>query len=114
MSESDDFSSWRRTLPEVTGALVRMRQKAYSDGAIPAKYKALMALCMAAVDKCEPCLNAYVEKARDLGVTDTEFTEALEVVVTFAGCVGEQWALKAWKIWKKENRENEGCCSVES
>lgn len=114
MSESDDFSSWRGTLLEVTGALVRMRQKAYSDGAIPAKYKALMALCVAAVDKCDPCLNAYVEKARDLGVTDAEFTEALEVVVAFAGCVGEQWALKAWKIWKREYMEDGGCCSVES
>jgi len=87
-----------------------MRQKAYSDGTIPAKYKALMALCMAAVDKCDPCLESYVEKVHDLGVTEAEFKEVLEVIITFAGCVGEQWALKAWKIWKKRHKKDRGCC----
>ncbi|RKX44554.1 MAG: hypothetical protein DRP27_06275 [Thermotogae bacterium] len=53
--------------PRGDRALVRMRQKAYSDGTIPAKYKASMALCMVAADKCDPCLKPHVEKVHDLG-----------------------------------------------
>lgn len=101
--ESMDFKDWRKFIPEVTGSLVKMRQKAYSDGSIKAKHKFLMALGMAITAKCEPCIKAYVDKAKAADVSADELKELLEVAVAFSGCVGEQWAIKAWKYWNNDN-----------
>ncbi|QTA37622.1 carboxymuconolactone decarboxylase family protein [Thermosipho ferrireducens] len=109
-----NLKEWRKSLPEVTGGLVRMRQKALSDGEIPSKYKILMALTMSIVAKCEPCIKAYVEKSKNANVNEKEFLEALETSIMFAGCVGEQWALKAMKYWEDIKIEkDENCCSTD-
>jgi len=108
-----NFKDWRKMLPEVTGSLVKMKQKAYSDGSIKVKYKLLMALGMAIVAKCEPCIKSYVNKAKAANVSDDELKELLEVATTFSGCVGEQWAIKAWNYWNNDEKRNENideCC----
>ncbi len=95
------FEALRKAAPVVTGGLLRMRHKAYSDGAVPSKYKLLAALAIAVVIKCEPCIKAYVEKGRDeYGVSREELIEFLEVAMTMGGCPGEEWAVKALKYWE--------------
>jgi alkylhydroperoxidase/carboxymuconolactone decarboxylase family protein YurZ len=42
----------------------------------------------------------YVQQAVTLGATETELGEALAVASTMGGCVGEMWALKAYKAYK--------------
>jgi AhpD family alkylhydroperoxidase len=97
---SDGFEQLRRASPKVTGALVRMREATYSDGAVPAKYKVLAALAISVIIKCEPCIKAYVEMARDrYGVRWEELIEFLNVAITMGGCPGEEWALKALSYW---------------
>lgn len=45
----------------------------------------------------EPCIVFYVQQAVTLGATEAELGEALVVASTMGACVGEMWALKAYK-----------------
>ena len=95
------FAELRRLSPKVTGGLLRMRQEAYGDGAVPAKYKLLTALAISVGIRCEPCIRAYVKMALDQGATQEEFIEFLNVAMTMQGCPGEEWALKAYGFYKE-------------
>lgn len=112
---ADLFEELRKATPVVTGGLLRMRQKAYSGGAVPAKYKVLTALAISVVVKCEPCIKAYVERARqEHDVSREELIEFLEVAITMGGCPGEEWALKALGYWEDapqaEAPGGDSCC----
>ncbi len=95
------FSELRRLSPKVTGGLVRMRQEAYRDAAVAAKYKLLAAMAISVAIRCEPCIRAYVKMAHEKGVTQDELIEFLEVAMTMQGCPGEEWALKAYAAYKE-------------
>ncbi len=94
------FTELRRLSPTVTGALLRMRQAAYRDATVPAKYKLLTAMAISIAIRCEPCVRGYVRLAREKGVTQEELLEFLEVAITMQGCPGEEWALKAYQAFK--------------
>jgi AhpD family alkylhydroperoxidase len=107
------FAEFRRVSPQVTGGLLRMRQGAYADGAVPAKYKLLTALTISVAIRCEPCIRAYVELAREKGISQKELLEFLEVAMTMQGCPGEEWALKAYAAYKERAEEGpstDACC----
>jgi AhpD family alkylhydroperoxidase len=113
----DLYKELRRLTPKVTGGLVRMREETFRDAAVPAKYKVLAALTVVVVEKCEPCIRAYTKMAYEKGATEEELLEFLNVAMTEGGCPGEQWALKAYAVYKelKEGKEikEDVCCSVE-
>lgn len=94
------FAELRKLSPKVTGGLLRMRQEAYRDGAVAAKYKLLTAMAISIAIRCEPCIRAYVRMACDRGITREELIEFLEVAMTMQGCPGEEWALKAYAAYK--------------
>jgi len=101
-----------------TGHIQKMRQEAiFSDGAIPAKYKALGAVLWSVSARCEPCIKYYVQQSVRLGVTEAELGEFLGVAGTMGGCVGEMWALKAFKAFRDgvtgtggSNLSDPSCC----
>ncbi len=99
-----------------TGGLLRMRQEAYRDAAVAAKYKLLAAMAISIAIRCEPCIWAYVKMACDKGITQEELIEFLEVAMTMQGCPGEEWALKAYTVYKEhvggtEPSESNMCCT---
>lgn len=80
----------------------QMRQEAiFKDGALQARVKALSAMLWAISARCEPCFKFYVQQAVKLGATEKEMGEMLAVASTMGGCVGEMWALKAFKAYKE-------------
>ena len=95
------FGELRRLSPKVTGGLVRMRQEAYRDAKVAAKYKLLTAMAISVAIRCEPCIRAYVKMAHEKGITQEELIEFLEVAMTMQGCPGEEWALKAYAAYKE-------------
>jgi AhpD family alkylhydroperoxidase len=110
------FTEMRRLSPKVTGGLVRMRQEAYRDAAVPAKYKLLTALVISIAIRCEPCIRTYVKMAHEKGITREELIEFLEVAMTMQGCPGEEWALKAYAAYKEcisgaQPDEAAACCA---
>lgn len=109
------FAELRKLSPVVTGGLLRMRQQAYRDRAVSAKYKLLTAMAISIAIRCEPCIRAYVRLACDQGITREEFVEFLEVAMTMQGCPGEEWALKAYAAYKdcvvsQTGSETSACC----
>lgn len=110
------FEELRRLSPKVTGGLLRMRQEAYRDATVAAKYKLLTAMVISIAIRCEPCIRAYVQMACDKGITQEELIEFLEVAMTMQGCPGEEWAVKAYAAYKEcrggtTSNSVAACCS---
>lgn len=117
-SETGLFAELKKLSPKVTGGLLRMRQQAYRDGAVAAKYKLLTAVAISIAIRCEPCIRAYVLMAYHQGITQEELVEFLEVAMTMQGCPGEEWALKAYAAYKDcmgggTSSETSTCCQHE-
>ena len=62
--------------PEAMKAFMAFDKAAVADGAIPAKYKELMALSVAFTTQCPYCIDIHARNARGLGTTDQEIAEA--------------------------------------
>ena len=113
--ETGLFAELRKLSPKVTGGLLRMRQETYRDGTVAAKYKLLTAMTISIAIRCEPCIRAYVKMAHDKGASQDELIEFLEVAMTMQGCPGEEWALKAYAIYRESvdhgpGLDTSGCC----
>jgi AhpD family alkylhydroperoxidase len=52
---------------------------AMADGAIPVKYKELMALSVALTTQCPYCIEIHSGKAREAGATDPEIAEVVAI-----------------------------------
>ncbi|RKX74097.1 MAG: carboxymuconolactone decarboxylase family protein [Spirochaetes bacterium] len=112
------YDELRKKSPGVTGGLIRMREETFKDGVVPAKYKILSALAIVTVTKCEPCIRAYTRMAYETGINEDELVEFLNVAITEGGCPAEQWAMKAYGVYKElmqgKRVEEEVCCTVDS
>lgn len=62
--------------PEVMEAFWAFDKAAVAEGAIPVKYKELIAVAVALTTQCPYCIEIHSNNARKAGATDTELTEA--------------------------------------
>jgi AhpD family alkylhydroperoxidase len=69
---------------EVAGAYLNFDQKVFAEGAIPVKYKELMAVTAAHVTRCPYCIDAHTQKAKAEGATPEEIAEAIFVAVALS------------------------------
>jgi AhpD family alkylhydroperoxidase len=67
--------------PEAMAGFEALDRAALADGAIPRKYKELMALAVALTTQCPYCLDVHREAAKKAGATDQELAEAVFVAV---------------------------------
>ena len=65
--------------PEATTAFWAYDKAALADGAIPKKYKELMALAVALTTQCPYCIEVHRQEAVKAGVTDQELAETVFV-----------------------------------
>jgi AhpD family alkylhydroperoxidase len=65
--------------PEAMKAFWAFDKAAMAAGAIPVKYKELMALAVAFTTQCPYCIEIHANRAREAGVTDQEISEAVVV-----------------------------------
>jgi AhpD family alkylhydroperoxidase len=65
--------------PEAMNAFVAFDKAALAEGAIPRKYKELMALAVAFTTQCPYCIEIHANNARGLGTSDREIAEAVLV-----------------------------------
>lgn len=65
--------------PEAMRAFVAFDKAALAEGAIPAKYKELMALAVAFTTQCPYCIEIHSNNARKFGTSDREIAEAILV-----------------------------------
>ncbi len=65
--------------PEVMTAFWAFDKAAVADGAIPVKYKELIAVAVALTTQCPYCIDIHSGNARKAGATDAEMVEAAMV-----------------------------------
>ncbi|MEO8726768.1 MAG: carboxymuconolactone decarboxylase family protein [Acidobacteriaceae bacterium] len=65
--------------PEAMKAFWAFDKAAMADGAIPVKYKELMALAVALTTQCPYCIEIHAGKARAAGASDQEIAEVVTV-----------------------------------
>src|SRR6185503_3556889 len=65
--------------PEAMKAFWAFDKIAVADGAIPVKYKELIAVAVAVTTQCPYCIDIHANNARKAGATEAEFTEATSV-----------------------------------
>jgi AhpD family alkylhydroperoxidase len=65
--------------PEAMKAFLAFDKAALAEGAIPRKYKELMAIAVALTTQCPYCIEIHSNKAREIGASDPEIAEAVLV-----------------------------------
>ena len=65
--------------PQVMKAFWAFDKAALADGAIPVKYKELIAVAVALTTQCPYCIDIHSGNARKAGATEAEITEAAMV-----------------------------------
>jgi AhpD family alkylhydroperoxidase len=65
--------------PEAMKAFVAFDKAALAEGAIPGKYKELIALGVAFTTQCPYCIDIHANKAREWGASDQEIAECVLV-----------------------------------
>lgn len=66
-------------VPETMNAFRAWDKLALSDGAIPKKYKELIAIAVALTTQCPYCIEIHRQNAIEAGVTETELAEVIQV-----------------------------------
>ena len=66
---------------ELLESFATFNSKVFEDGALPKKYKELIAVAAAHVTRCPYCINGHTRQAKENGATDEEIAEAIFVAV---------------------------------
>lgn len=61
--------------PEAFKAFMAFDAAALKDGAIPVKYKELMAVAVALTTQCPYCIEIHARRAKEAGATEEELAE---------------------------------------
>ncbi len=61
--------------PEAFKAFMAFDEAALKDGAIPVKYKELMAVAVALTTQCPYCIEIHTGRAKKAGATEAEMAE---------------------------------------
>ncbi|MGA2297913.1 MAG: carboxymuconolactone decarboxylase family protein [FCB group bacterium] len=61
--------------------------KTYEEGAIPAKYKELMGLVGSMVLRCNDCIIYHLKNCLELGCTQDELNEAMNIALVIGGSI---------------------------
>jgi len=68
--------------PQLMKAFWAFDQAAVAEGAIPVKYKELIAVAVALTTQCPYCIEVHSGNARKAGATDAELVEAALVAAS--------------------------------
>jgi len=96
----------RDKLIKVRPALMQAEQavldEVYKDGALSAKMKRLIAMCVALGTGCTNCILGQTLNALDKGATKEELLEALSVVIAIRGTTGIAESLRVIKLLEEK------------
>lgn len=71
----------------------------YADGALPVKTKELIGLVSSLVLRCDDCVLYHLLKCYEVGVTDEEFAEAINIGLIVAGSITIPHIRRAFRAW---------------
>jgi AhpD family alkylhydroperoxidase len=73
------LKSLEANAPEAFKAFWAFDKAAMADGAIPSKYKELMALAVAFTTQCPYCIEIHAKRAHESGASEREIAETVAV-----------------------------------
>lgn len=76
MNDLKKLPALGKLAPDVNKAFFAFDQAALADGAIPKKYKELMAVAVALTTQCPYCLQIHKDAAVKAGASEEELAEA--------------------------------------
>lgn len=79
MKNLSKLKTMDQAAPEAMKAFWAFDKAAMADGAIPVKYKELMALAVAFTTQCPYCIEIHAKRAREVGNSDQEIAETVTV-----------------------------------
>src|ERR1700740_2286570 len=72
----EKLSTFSKVVPKAMASFQAFDEAALADGAIPKKYKELMAVAVGLNTHCPYCINVHRKAALNAGVTEQELAEA--------------------------------------
>ena len=75
MKNLKKFSRMAELAPEQFKTFLAFDEAAYRDGAIPHKYKELIAVAVALTTQCPYCIEIHSKKAKKAGANEQELAE---------------------------------------
>ena len=75
MKNLTKFKKLGELAPRAFQGFVAFDEAALSDGAIPVKYKELMAIAVALTTQCPYCIELHSKRAKKAGATEQELAE---------------------------------------
>ena len=69
---------------EAFEAFMNFDRKVFQEGAVPVKYKELMAIAAAHITRCPYCIEGHTKRAKKAGATNEEIAEAIMVGVAMS------------------------------
>jgi len=79
MSDLTRIPAIRQLAPEAFAGFKALDKAALAEGAIPKKYKELMAIAVALTTQCPYCIQVHRKAAVAAGATDSELAETVFV-----------------------------------
>ena len=84
-ARAEAMNAMKARAPEIGRAFGPFFQGLMKEGALTVKQKELIAVGISVAVRCEPCIDAHVEKALKAGATGPEVMEAAGVAVMMGG-----------------------------
>ncbi|MBN9119846.1 MAG: carboxymuconolactone decarboxylase family protein [Planctomycetes bacterium] len=75
LKKLEKFKALSELAPDAFEGFARFDEAAFQSGAIPVKYKELMAVAAALTTQCPYCIEVHANKARRAGATERELAE---------------------------------------
>ena len=72
----EKLSTFSKVVPKAMASFQAFDETALADGAIPKKYKELMAVAVGLTTQCPYCIDVHRKAAIKAGVTEQELAEA--------------------------------------
>jgi AhpD family alkylhydroperoxidase len=91
----------REGVPDVIAGYASMQRAVMVDGALPAKFKELIALAIAATRECDGCIAAHARGVARQEASEAEVAEAMGVVVLMNGGPGTVWGPRALAAYRE-------------
>jgi AhpD family alkylhydroperoxidase len=92
-------SDLRAAIPEAWEGFAQLHRAALADGALPARFKELVAVAIAVSNECDGCIAAHIRGAVRGGASREEFTEMLAVVLLMNGGPATVWGPRALQMF---------------
>jgi AhpD family alkylhydroperoxidase len=106
--EMDDFKKERARLQELMLSradrsmkrFLALDSEVYNDGHLDRKTKELLGLVASTVLRCDDCISYHLSTCRELGVTNEELTEALDIALVVGGSITIPHIRRAYRTWE--------------